>query len=312
MDALKQAIIRYADMHANADGLAVAPIAGVRVMCVRAPGGVMRSVYRPLVCMVLQGTKQMTVGPEAGEFSAGQSVIVAHDMPVTGRIVRASLDEPYIALAVELDVGAIRDLAAELEIAETPAGRGGTALFVDDTETAALDCGMRLMRLLDRPEAAPALRPAILKELHYWLLAGRNGAAIRRLALPDSHAQRIAAAVRILRAEFHERIPVQRLAAAARMSTSAFHRRFKAVTSLTPVQFQKQLRLIEARRLMLAEGYSASRAAFDVGYESISQFTREYGRMFGASPRRDTRSAGRGSVAAAGNGLAGRSPAGPG
>jgi len=123
--------------------------------------------------------------------------------------------------------------------------------------------------------------------MHYWLLAGQHGAAIRRLALSDSHAQRVARAVAILRAGFTRPIPVERLAAAAGMSPSSFHQHFKAVTSLSPLQFQKQLRLLEARRLMLSDGVNASRAAFQVGYESVPQFTREYARMFGASPRRD-------------------------
>lgn len=140
-----------------------------------------------------------------------------------------------------------------------------------------------------RPDAVPVLRAGIVRELHYWLLTGRHGAALRSLALPDSHAQRMVAAVQMLRDGFRHTLPVEQLAAAARMSTSSFHRCFKAMTSLTPVQFQKQLRLVEARSLMLSESRAASRAAYDVGYESVSQFTREYARMFGAPPRRDTR-----------------------
>ena len=138
-----------------------------------------------------------------------------------------------------------------------------------------------------------ALRPAIMKEFHYWLLAGRHGPAIRRLALPDGQAERIAAAARLLRAEFRGPVAMDRLAAAAGMSVSTFGRRFKAVTSLTPLQFQKTLRLVEARRLMRGDGRSASQVAFAVGYASVSHFTRDYGRLFGAPPRRDVRAAGR-------------------
>jgi AraC-like DNA-binding protein len=288
MDDLKWAIIRYANLHADADGLAVTPIPGLRMMCVPAPSGPMRSIYKPLICLVLQGAKQMTVGVETGEFSAGQSVLVTLDMPVTGRITQASRDKPYLALAVELEVATINEIVTELGLSQTQVREPTHTLFVEDTDTALLDCAMRLMRLLDRPDAAPVLRPAIMKELHYWLLAGRHGAALRSFTVPDSHAQRISAAIRILRAEFDRPISVDRLAASSGMSLSTFHRRFKAVTSLTPVQFQKQLRLIEARRLMLSDGHTASRAAFDVGYESVSQFTREYVRLFGTPPRRDT------------------------
>lgn len=290
MEALKHAIVRYADLHANADGLAVTSIPGLRMMCVRAPSGPMHSIYKPLVCLLLQGAKQMVIGTETHEFAAGQSVIVGLDVPVTGRIVRASHETPYIALAIELDMAVIRELSMQLnETGSLP--RSGPRFFVEDTEAAALDCGMRLMRLLDWPDAVPVLWAGIIKELHYWLMRGSHGPALRKLALPDGQAQRIASAVRLLRAEYRKPLSVQRLAAAAGMSVSTFHRRFKAMTSLTPVQFQKQLRLIEARRLMLSEGFAVNRAAIDVGYVSVSQFTRDYVRMFGAPPRRDTRSA---------------------
>ena len=150
------------------------------------------------------------------------------------------------------------------------------------------DVALRLMRLLERPEAVPLLHASLVRELHYWLLAGRHGAAIRRLGWPGSHAQRVARAVAVLRADFAQPLPVESLAALAGMSPSSFHQHFRAVTSLSPLQFQKQLRLIEARRLMLSEGASASSAAFAVGYESVPQFTREYGRLFGLPPVRDT------------------------
>ncbi|HEX6997493.1 MAG TPA: helix-turn-helix domain-containing protein [Gammaproteobacteria bacterium] len=139
----------------------------------------------------------------------------------------------------------------------------------------------------DRPEATPLLHEGIMRELHYWLLSGPHGDALRALADPTSHASRLGAAIAILRAEYRSRIPVERLAAAAGMSLTAFHKHFKRLTSLSPGPYQKRLRLIEARRLMLEEGYPASRAAFEVGYESVSQFTRDYGRLYLAPPKRD-------------------------
>jgi AraC-like DNA-binding protein len=160
-------------------------------------------------------------------------------------------------------------------------------LLANDTEEAALDCAARLMRLLDRPEATPLLRPGILRELHYWLLSGSHGHDLRALADPSSHGSRLGATIAILRAEYRSRIPVERLAEVAAMSLTAFHKHFKHMTSLTPGQYQKRLRLIEARSLMLNEGFSATSAAFEVGYESISQFTREYRRMFQVPPKRD-------------------------
>lgn len=303
MRALKQAVIEYARGHANADGLATTPVPGLRMMCVHAPSGPMHSIYRPLVCLVLQGAKHMTIGAEAREFGAGQSVIVGADMPVTGRVVTASRQEPYLAVAVEIDMAVFRELALQTGPAvDPPSAATRRSLFVDDTDAAALDCATRLVRLLDRPDAAPVLRPGIMRELHYWLLSGRHGDVLRALALPDSHASRLAEAIRILRAEHQAPIRVERLATAAGMSLTAFHRHFKTMTSLTPGQFQKRLRLVEARRLMLDEGFGAGRAAFAVGYESVPQFTREYRRMFGSPPKRDVLRLARPGEAAAHNG----------
>ncbi len=292
-ETLKRAIWRYADGHANADGFVATPIQGVGMMRVYAPTGLIHSLYKPVLCLVLQGAKQVMAGGRIHEFAADQSLVVSADLPIIGRVIRASRNEPYLALALDLDMGVMREVMSEvgkgvaLDAAEPPA-RHDDALFIEDTAAAVADCATRLVRLLDRPEAIPVLRPSIVKEMHYWLLAGRHGTAIRRLAHADSHAQRIARAVAMLRTGFARPIPVERLAAAAGMSPSSFHHHFKAVTSLSPLQFQKQLRLLEARRLMLGEGVNAGRAAFEVGYESVPQFTREYARMFGAPPRRDT------------------------
>jgi AraC-like DNA-binding protein len=287
MDSLKQAVRAYAGRHANRDGLALTPVPGLRMMCVESPRGDLHSVYRPLVCLVLQGAKRMTVGKEERVFSAGQSVIVGADMPVVGRIVQASRSEPYLAIAVELEMTVLREVAAQLGGVRPQRPSETRTLFAEDTEAAILDCAARLMRLLDRRDAIPLLRPGIMRELHYWLLSGQHGAALRALAAPDGHASRLAAAIAILREEYRSRVPVERLAAAAAMSLTAFHKHFKQMTSLTPGQYQKRLRLIEARRLMLDEGFSASSAAFEVGYESVSQFTREYRRLFQVPPKRD-------------------------
>ena len=289
MDALKQAVAQYADHHANADGLAFTPIPGLRMMRVAAPAGPLHSIYRPLVCFILQGAKHMTVGLEAQVFSAGQSVIVAADMPVVGRIVEATAQTPYLAVAVELELATLRELSAHLgEAAPTPPA-GTRTLFVQDSDAATLDCARRLLALLDRPEAAPLLAPAIRRELHYWLLAGCHGPARRALSAPEGHAGRLARAIAVLRADYRARLPVQRLAAEAGMSQTAFHGHFRRMTGLTPGQYQKRLRLIEARRLMQDQGMAAGVAAFEVGYESPSQFTRDYGRLFGVSPAKDAR-----------------------
>jgi AraC-like DNA-binding protein len=288
VDSLKQAVQAYASRHANRDGLALTPLPGLRMMCVESSPGDLHSIYRPLVCLVLQGAKRMIVGTEERVFSAGQSVIVSADMPVVGRIVQASRSKPYLAVAVELEMIILREVAVQLGSVRAQRPSETRTLFAEDTEAATLDCASRLVRLLDHPEAAPILRVGIMRELHYWLLSGQHGAALRSLADPDSHANRLAAAIAILRTEYRSRVPIERLAAAALMSATAFHKHFKHMTSLTPGRYQKRLRLIEARRLMLDEGFSASSAAFEVGYESASQFTRDYRRLFKVPPKRDT------------------------
>ncbi len=283
---LQHAVRRYADAHADMAGVAATPLQGVGMMRAYAPTGIVKSLYKPLVCLILQGTKQVTVGADTYEFAAGQSAIVGADLPVMSRVTQASRAEPYLALAVELDTAVLLDLSAQIDGAGTPS-TAAPAVLVDETDAAVADCALRLVRLLERTEAIPLLRPSIMRELHYWLLAGRHGRAVRGLARADGTAHRVARAVAVLRGEFDRPLRVERLAAAAGMSSSTFYHHFRVVTSLSPMQFQKQLRLIEARRRMLGDGLSASQAAYEVGYESITQFTREYSRMFGLPPGRD-------------------------
>ncbi|MDF0752684.1 AraC family transcriptional regulator [Marinobacter sp. 71-i] len=279
----------YAEEHANADGVAITPVPGLRVMCVDAPRGKLESTYRPLVCLVLQGAKYLLVGSQAQTCIEGQSVIVAADMPVSGQVLRATSIRPYIALAVELDMNLLAELADSTGSSAPPAKPSARTLFLQDSSKAILDCGYRLMQLIDTPAAIPILRPGLMKELHFWLLAGPAGAQLRTMVASGSTANSLARAIAILRADFRSRIPIERLAEAAYMGVTTFHKRFKELTSLTPGQYQKRLRLIEARRLMLYDGTAASRAAYEVGYESVSQFTRDYARMFGIPPKRHTK-----------------------
>ncbi|WP_083901003.1 AraC family transcriptional regulator [Azospirillum sp. B4] len=287
MDALKEAVRSYAFTHANPDGLALTSVPGLRMMCVETPRGDLHSVYRPLVCLVLQGAKAMTVGGEQRTISAGQSIIVSADMPVVGRVVQASPSKPYLAVAVELQQGVLGELTAHLGAVRAARTSRTPTLFSENTNNAVMDCALRLMCLLDRPEAIPLLHEGITRELHYWLLSGQHGEALRALADPTSYASRLGAAIAVIRRDYRSRILVDQLAAVAGMSLTAFHKHFKQMTSLTPGQFQKRLRLTEARRLMLEHGFSATSAALDVGFESVSQFTREYGRLFKTPPKRD-------------------------
>jgi AraC-like DNA-binding protein len=288
MTTLLNAVGRYAASHAGAAGLAPTPIPGLSIVRATAPSDLLYAISRPLVCLVVQGSKHVAIGPQAFAFSAGDSLIITADVPTVSQITRASIATPYLSLVLELDPAVIAELIVQMNATGAAAG---SAVRVEPTDTEVADAALRLMRLLDRPSSVPVLQAQLLREMHYWLLAGRHGRAIRHLGWPDSRVQRVARAVALLRREFAQPLPVARLAAAAGMSPSSFHQHFRKSTSLSPLQFQKQLRLIEARRLMLAEGLSASSAAFAVGYESVPQFTREYGRLFGLPPLRDTEAA---------------------
>lgn len=285
MNTLLSRVRRYAVANADKSGVARTPIPGLMVASATAPSSLDHTILRPLVCLVLQGSKHVTMGAQAFAFSAGDSLLVTADVATMSQITQASVAAPYCSLVLELDLAVIGDLTTQMGV-ETEADHAPVRVEPTDAEVA--DAALRLMRLLDRPASIPVLHTQLLREMHYWLLAGRHGAAIRHLGWPDGHVHRIARAVTVLRAEFARPLPVERLAALAGMSQSSFHQHFRSVTSLSPLQFQKQLRLIEARRLMISEGASASSAAFAVGYESVSQFTREYGRMFGLPPVRDT------------------------
>ena len=288
MNDLLTAVSRYADAHADANGVAATPIAGLSTIRATAPSDLVYAISRPLVALVVQGSKHVTMGTTGFAFSAGESLLIAADVPTVSQITWASIAAPYYSLVLELDTAIVAELVAEMEPGLV---HDHAPVRVDPTDTEVADAALRLIRLLDRPASVPVLGAQLLREMHYWLLVGRHGSAIRHLGWPDGHVQRVARAVAILRSDYARPLPVERLAAAAGMSPSAFHQHFRAVTSLSPLQFQKHLRLVEARRLMLSEGKNASNAAFDVGYESVSQFSREYARMFGAPPRRETRAA---------------------
>ena len=288
MADLLDLVRRHGETHADASGFAQSAIPGFATVRATAPSGLNHDISRPLVCIVMQGSKRVTMGTQDFAFSAGDSLLIAADVPTISQITRASVVAPYLSIVLELDPAVLAGLVTEMdgESASTYA-----PVRVEPTDVEVAEAALRLLRLLDRPASLPVLQGQLIREMHYWLLAGRHGPAIRALGWHDSQAQRVARAVKLIRSEFAQPLPVERLAAVAGMSPSSFHQHFRAVTSLSPLQFQKRLRLIEARRLMLSAGVSASHAAFSVGYESVPQFTRDYGRLFGLQPVRDTRAA---------------------
>jgi AraC-like DNA-binding protein len=286
VETLLKTVRRHTQAYADPAGVARTPIPGLTTICATTPSDLQYAISRPLICLVLQGTKQVTMGKQAFTFSAGDSLLITADVPTVSQITHANIATPYLSLVLDLDPTLIADLVVEMKAAPVA---NGAPVRVEPTDGEVANAALRLMQLLDRPGSVPVLHRQLVREMHYWLLAGRLGAAIRNLGWPNSHAQRVARAVAVLRAEFRQSLRVEHLAAVAGMSPSSFHQHFRTVTSLSPLQFQKQLRLIEARRLMLSEGMNASSAAYAVGYESVPQFNREYARMFGLPPVRSMR-----------------------
>lgn len=287
-DTLLDIARRYADAHVNSDGIAQTSIAGLTILRETAPSALQYAISQPMVALVLQGSKRVCMGSRTFDFGAGDSLLITADVPTVSQITQASLNAPYHSLVIELDLAIIESLVAEMGLVLV---ENNQPIHVEPTELEVAEAAFRLLRLLDRPAAIPVLQSQLVRELHFWLLTGRHGASIRRLGVAESHAQRVSRAVAFIRENFAQSLRVEHLADAVGMSPSSFHEHFRAVTSLTPLQFQKQLRLIEARRMMLSQGAMISNAAYAVGYESVSQFTREYGRLFGLPPARDMKAA---------------------
>ena len=287
-DPLLTVVRRFAETHADALGIAPTAIPGLIAIRADRPGQLQHAVSRPLVALVVQGSKRVSFGNQSFDFGAGDSMVIAADVPTVSQINAADQGRPYYSLVLDLDPVVIGALVTEMDIARhDPA----SPIRVDRTEAEVVDAATRLMRLLERPAAVPLLQAPLVREMHYWLLAGRHGPAMWHLGIGDGRAQRVGRAVALIRSGYARALRMDDLAAAAGMSLSAFNQHFRALTSLSPLQFQKQLRLIEARRMMLSDGSAAQGAAHAVGYESVPQFTREYGRMFGAPPVRDIKDA---------------------
>ncbi|MBD8876324.1 AraC family transcriptional regulator [Roseibium polysiphoniae] len=276
----------YGDRRCIGEDPLATEVAGLSVAMRRRATDIYPVLYQPIFCLVLQGVKQTWLGDQAVDFGPQQSLVVGLDLPTHARVLKADASRPYIALALEVDMALVHELLTEIE----PHGRAGQpsgAIGVAEADAEVVDAMGRLFRLTGKPDAAPVLSPLIRKEIHFWLLKARHGQILRQLAERDSHASRIALAARLIRRSYASSLSIEDLAGEAGMSVSAFHAHFKAVTGSTPLNYQKQLRLMEARRLIAAERLSVASAAFQVGYESASQFSREYSRYFGHSPRQD-------------------------
>lgn len=245
------------------------------------------AVYEPALCVVAQGSKQVVLGGERFGYDPAHFLLVSVDLPIIGQVTVATPEMPYLGLRLDIDPGQVGELLVELDSVTPTTGESGRGLSVSRLDPDLLDAVVRLVRLLETPNHLRVLAPPIVREILYRLLIGEQGSRLRHLALGNSRTQRVGRAIDWLKRNYAEPLRIDYLASFVNMSPSSLHHHFKSVTAMSPLQYQKRLRLQEARRLMVAEDVDAASAGYRVGYESPSQFSREYRRLFGEPPHRD-------------------------
>lgn len=274
---------------AGCEGSLETPVPGVFLHRITNPGGPKPGMQTPALALIAQGSKRVMVGDDVYVYDPMHYLVSSVDLPVIGQVTAASETEPYLGMRLDLDVEEITSLIQDQNLPPATQADASRGLYVNRLGTSMLDAVLRLLRLIDTPEDVPIVAPLVKREILYRLLMNGSGARLRQIALQDSQTQRIAKAISLLRRHFDQPLRVEDIAKDVHMSVSSLHHHFKAVTAMSPLQYQKQLRLQEARRLMLLDIADAATAAHRVGYESASQFSREYSRLFGAPPLRDTR-----------------------
>lgn len=278
-------VVRHTD--GKGDGVHKTKIAQLEFMQESNASTAICGVCEPILGIVIQGKKEVLLSEETYRYGAAQYLVVSVDLPICGFAIEATPEQPYLGFKLNLDPVQLCDIIAQTNPGMSKKDNSVRGLFINNADTPLLDCAIRLTQLLDSPQDISFLSPMIVREIYYRLLIGEQGEAVRQIATSGSNMQRIAEAIKLLKADFTKPLRVEDLAEQANMSPSSFHRHFKKVTSMSPLQYQKQLRLLKARQLMLTENADATNTAYQVGYESPSQFSREYSRMFGAPPIKD-------------------------
>jgi AraC-like DNA-binding protein len=273
--------------HAPSNGTYQTPVPALTLMHATHTSEALESVYKPSICVVAQGAKTATLADETYRYDPSTYVATSVELPIVGKIVEASPEIPYLSLKLSFDADVILDMVKQTDRSASVPGEAPRGITLNRTSPELLEAIVRLMQLLDTPEDAPILAPLVIREILYRVLQGEQGALIRQFAVIGSHAYSISRAIRLILQTYDRPLAVEQLAKSVNMSTSAFHKHFKRVTAMSPLQYQKTVRLQEARRIMLTEPVQASDAAFRVGYESPSQFSREYARMYGRPPMLD-------------------------
>ncbi len=266
------------------------PISGLRFSRWTTPTPPTSYTHNPSICLITQGRKRVLLGEESFIYDANHFLISSVDLPIIANIIEASEEQPYLGLIMELDLTEISQLIVDSELAFTQAKEAQKGIAVGELSESLLDAFVRLAELLDEGQNIKILAPIIKREIFYRLLMSEQGTRLHQIVTAGSHSHQIAKAIDWLKNNFVKPLSVGDLASYTGMSKSSFYTHFRSMTSMTPLQFQKKLRLSEARRLMLTENLDAMAATFKVGYESPSQFSREYSRLFGAPPSKDIKS----------------------
>lgn len=274
------------EAHTGSDGMHETAIPSLFLYRGTEPSEIMHVIQEPSLCLMAQGQKVITLGNTAYTYDSEHFLLVSVGLPLTGQVTQATPENPYLSIRLDLDATAISTLVMESNL-NVVQSHDPLALHVGKLEVDLRDAVIRLLRLLNTPERIPALSPLIIREILYLLLVGSEGGRLAGIALSNGQVHRVAAAIDLLRREFKRSLRIEEIAREVGMSPSGLHHQFRAVTALSPLQFQKHIRLQEARRLMLGESLDAASASFEVGYESPSQFSREYRRHFGLPPARD-------------------------
>lgn len=280
-------LARLIERHTGRDGRFETAIAPLSLSRATAPSEPVTHICEPALCLVARGRKRVMLADEIYTYDPAHFLLVSVGLPIVGKVIEASEEEPYLSLRLDLDLAQVGEILLEVG----PPDRQGTdqrrGLAVSEVDPPLLDAVVRLLALLDNPRDIAVVAPLVLREIGYRLLMGEQGPRLCQIASEGGQSRRIATAIEWLRKNFTRSFRVEEVAREVHMSPSAFHEHFKAVTAMSPLQYQKRLRLQEARKLMLGEGLDAAAAAYRVGYESSSQFSREYRRCFGEPPRRD-------------------------
>jgi AraC-like DNA-binding protein len=272
---------------APGDGVHATAIDGLHLIRVRRPSEPMHGLQQPAFCLIAQGKKRVIAGDRVVTYDEANFLVATVDTPVVGQVIEASEDRPYLSLKLDLDPADIAALLIEAGGVRAAAAEAEPSIATSTVTAPIIDAAIRLVRLLETPEDIPVLAPMVKRELLYRVLRSDQGTKLQQIAVAESRLQQVNRAIGWIKTNYRETFAIESVAAEARMSASALHVHFKAVTAMSPLQYQKQLRLQEARRLMLLEALDAATAGHRVGYDSPSQFSREYARTFGAPPLRD-------------------------